>query len=165
VLTGGFDRSVILWDAETGAPIRRLAGHTAPIMDVAFLPDGRRAVSSSLGPDRTIRLWDVDTGQEIQRFHGHTSQVNGLAVSRDGRWLLSSDFFGHDMRLWDVEAGAQVHRLDWGAVSPTKGSFSRDGRHAVWAGNPGVIRLYRLTGAEKDEAVPPIAPGRSTPER
>lgn len=82
VLTGG-DTRVILWDADTGAPIRRLEGHSTLISSASFLPDGRRAVSSSF--DRSIRLWDLETGKEIHRFEGHPREVTWSAVSPDAR--------------------------------------------------------------------------------
>ena len=133
-------------------------------MCAAFLPDGRRTVSS--GYDRTIRLWDVGTGQEIHCFRGHTNEVTWVAVSPDGRRLLSSDYGGHELRLWDVETRKQVDRIKWGTVSPTRGSFTPDGRHAVWGGSDGVIRMYRLSAPDKDKtdhSAAPTLPGPSQP--
>ncbi len=42
-LSGGTGGIVQLWDVETGAEIRRLAGHTGTIYELAISPDGRRA--------------------------------------------------------------------------------------------------------------------------
>jgi WD40 repeat protein len=155
----------ILWDAETGAEVRRFRGHTAGVGCVAFLPDGRRAVSCSddrLLPtkhsDPTIRLWDLESSREIHCFRGHQVEVTWVAVSPDGRRLLSSDYQGHDLRLWDVEARKQVHRINWGNEAPLRGSFTPDGRHAVWGGYDGVIRMYRLPATDQDKADHPAAP-------
>src|SRR6185436_12705692 len=46
-LSGGNDRTLRLWDVRTGEELRRLRGHTKLLRDVAFLSDGKRAVSSS----------------------------------------------------------------------------------------------------------------------
>ena len=40
VLSGGRDRAVRLWNAETGEMLRALEGHRGTITAVAFLPDG-----------------------------------------------------------------------------------------------------------------------------
>ncbi len=86
MLSAGNDTEVILWDATTGAKIRRFREHTNEVMCAAFFPDGRRAVSA--GSDRTIRLWDVETGRELRRFRGHTHGIVWVAVV--ARWPPSS---------------------------------------------------------------------------
>ena len=157
VLSAGNDTEVIVWDAQTGAKIRRFREHTLEVMCAAFFPDGQRAVSC--GNDRTIRLWDVETGNEIRRFRGHTHGITWVAVSPDGRQLLSSSLDGRELRLWDVGTGETVQRINWGNTGPLRGSFSPDGRHAFWTGTDAVIRTYRLISPGEDKADSAEAPG------
>ena len=57
VASGSFDRTVRLWDVETGACVRTLEGHDHIVNSVSFSPDGRMVASCSF--DRTVRLWLV----------------------------------------------------------------------------------------------------------
>ncbi len=57
VLSGGNDRTLRLWDVETGKELRCYNGHKGVVLGVAFSPDGKRALSG--GHDGTMRLWQV----------------------------------------------------------------------------------------------------------
>jgi len=120
-----------------GSPgeIRRYLGHSDPVLDVAFLPDGKRFVSCSGSPgkpgsDNSVRLWDVETGREIRRMEGHQDDVMTVAVTPDGRTALSG---GMDqvVRFWDLETGREVHRPHDHRAVILDLAISADGRHAL----------------------------------
>jgi len=53
VVTSGQDKTIRLWDVETGREVLILRGHTAAVADIAFSPDGVHLASASY--DATIR--------------------------------------------------------------------------------------------------------------
>ena len=55
--TAGFDRVVILWDAQSGEAKSTWTGHTRKVSGVVFQPDGRWIVS--VASDTTARFWRV----------------------------------------------------------------------------------------------------------
>ena len=77
--SGSDDRTVRLWDVETGEPLATLVGHTDNVSSVAFSPDGSTLASGSEAANSwqrtgdTVRLWDVETGEPLRTLEGHTS--------------------------------------------------------------------------------------------
>jgi WD40 repeat protein len=60
---GGRDRSVMLWDAESGQQLAVFSGHQSDVEAVAFFAGGARIVS--VGEDKTIKVWSVADRKEI----------------------------------------------------------------------------------------------------
>ena len=56
-LSGSWDRTMRLWDINTGATTRRFIGHGGDVLSVAFSADNRQIVSASR--DKTIKLWNT----------------------------------------------------------------------------------------------------------
>jgi WD40 repeat protein len=59
-VSGSADKTVRMWDVDTGHCLRTLEGHKHPVLSVGLSGDGRRAISGS--EDKTVRVWDVETG-------------------------------------------------------------------------------------------------------
>ncbi len=60
------DRTVKLYDAQTGRMAHELFGHRSAIRKVIFSPDGRRLATA--GTDEGVKLWHVPTGQYLLEF-------------------------------------------------------------------------------------------------
>lgn len=85
VAAGSLDKSVRVWDTNTGFLVERLEGefgHMDSVYSVAFAPNGKDLVSGSL--DKTIKMWELAPppsrmmagqgprgGKCIKTFEGH----------------------------------------------------------------------------------------------
>ncbi|KAG0004609.1 hypothetical protein BGZ65_000060, partial [Modicella reniformis] len=96
------DKSIRLWDVQTGDCQRVLSGHSENVNSVSYSPRGDRVVSTS--DDMKIRIWDVRTGNCCRTFTGHTGRVMSAAYSPKGHRIVSGSA-DNTIRLWDVESG------------------------------------------------------------
>ena len=71
--TGSGDRTIKLWNLDTGKEIRTLQGHKDSVNSVSFSPDGQTLATGS--GDTTIKLWNLGTGKEIRTLQGHQNSV------------------------------------------------------------------------------------------
>ena len=100
--SGSKDKTVRLWDTDTGDQLAILRKHTGWTNVLAFSPNGKRLASGSL--DKTVHLWDTDTGKLITTLTGHLNSIAALSFSPDGKTLASGSADG-TIRFWNTETG------------------------------------------------------------
>lgn len=148
ILSGGFDKTVRLWDVESGQEVRRFVGHECKIRSVAFSPDGNLAASGSYestmskpGEDYSVRIWDVNTGRQLQQIEAF-KYVTIVAFSPDGKYILAGAYELFSLRykdgrplarLWRVETGEEGGSFSLKASAVVDAVFSPDGRAVLFA--------------------------------
>ena len=76
ILTGSDDNHINVYDTQTGALRKKLAGHEGGVWALQY--EGDVLVSGST--DRSVRVWDIPAGRCTQVFQGHTSTVRCLQI-------------------------------------------------------------------------------------
>ena len=134
---------LILWDVASGAIIHRFPAPNDIAHNVAFSPDGRTALSTTV---HRIFLWDLQTGEQLRVFEGHNTVVRDVAFSPDSRRFISADFKGNVI-LWDVESGQPIARFKQNDM--TFAAFLPDGRTALSGAVDGSLFLWDLFRADE----------------
>lgn len=134
VLSGSWDKTVKLWEAESGRLIRSFTGHTSDVGSVAFSPDGTRVLSSS--SEGTVKLWEAESARLIGTF---PSMGNPVAFSPDGTSLLSGS--GGILKLWEAQSGRLIRTFEGRSNSVSSVAFSPDGAR-VLAASDGTVKLW-----------------------
>jgi WD40 repeat protein/serine/threonine protein kinase len=130
---GGEDRSVKVFEGQTGRQLAVLRGHRHYVTATAWSPDGRHLWSAGL--DGTVRVWDVSAWRLTHTWLGHADEVWALACAPAGDRVASGGKEG-TVKLWPATAPAlsfpyEVHAVDW----------SPDGGRLVVADERGAARV------------------------
>jgi len=148
IASAGLDKTVRIWNANTGSEIRTLRGHgdsplmadfISPVASVAFSPDGKLVASGSY--DYTVKLWDVETGAELMTIDKHSSLVNDVAFSPDGKRIASASS-DSTIRVCDVVTGGELQVLKGHEGQVSSVCFSPDGKRIVSGATDETIRIW-----------------------
>jgi ribosomal RNA-processing protein 9 len=105
VVTGGKDRKIIVWNAETLKPIRVFSQHRDAVTGLAFRRGTNQLYSSS--KDRTIKIWSLDEGAYVETLFGHQDEVVDIAALAQER-CISVGARDRTARLWKVVEETQL---------------------------------------------------------
>jgi WD40 repeat protein len=145
LVTGGWDGTVAVWDAATGAPVRSLPKQ-GPVERLALSPVARRLATAH--SDGTVKLWDLDAGTEVHAFTGVRKAPKSLAFSPDGKRLAAAVYDG-SVVIWDADSGRELRSLVADPDGLNALAFSPDGSLLVTAGASGNATVWNsLTGDE-----------------
>ncbi len=147
LISGSYDRTVRVWNAETGQEVLRLLGHTRAVRALQF--DECKLVTGSM--DHTLRLWNWRTGQCIRTLEGHSAGVVCLAFDSN---VLVSGSVDRTVKVWNFRTGdcfTLRGHADW--VNSVK----------IWdrfASVPGVAPASDPCGTVPSPSLPALDPGK-----
>lgn len=141
VSSGGSEKTIHLWNAETLKPKLKLEGHAGSVYGLSFGPLGDRLASG--GWDGTVRVWDVASGKLRHSWEGHKGDIWSITYSPDGKLLATGGTEGA-VKLWDAETGKLLATYLGHNTTVHTVAFNQDGALLGSGGRDGAVRIWRI---------------------
>jgi WD40 repeat protein len=154
IVSASWDRTLKIWDAESGAELATLSVHSGDLRACAYSPDGRRIVSANTA----LKVWDAESGAELATLSGHSKLVETCVYSPDGKRIVSASW-DKTLKLWDAESGAELATLTGHSDEVRACAYSPDGRRIVSGSTDGALKQW---DAESGEELAPLPSGHSS---
>ncbi|MDG2223702.1 MAG: hypothetical protein P8L85_20145 [Rubripirellula sp.] len=104
VATAGYDRDIILWDANSGAKLNVLKGHNGAVFDLVFSPNGQ--VLASACADETVKIWNVNSGKRLDTLSQPEGEVLAVEITPDGKFIIAGSGDSR-LRVWRLRSTDQ----------------------------------------------------------
>jgi WD40 repeat protein len=145
VATAGADRTIRVFEVETGKLLTQIEDHADWIFGIAFSPDGKRLASASR--DKTCKVFDLEKKESLVTFPGHAQAVYTVAFTPDGKGVTTG---GEDnrIRIWNPDNDAKsISEIGGFGGTVFKLKYTPDGKNLIAAGADKSIRVFDLKGS------------------
>jgi WD40 repeat protein len=144
VLATTYDRSVQLWQIESGRLLRQWTALSGSVRWIEFSPKGDQIAALLNG---AVVFWDVASGQQVHSIKGHCGSIATAAFRGDGQELATGGYEG-GIRIWSLTDPRFPQNLPE-LTSPLGTAFTPDG-DLLTSVSPTQGKIYdTTTGKEK----------------
>mmetsp|Transcript_7337 Transcript_7337/g.20708 ORF Transcript_7337/g.20708 Transcript_7337/m.20708 type:complete len:592 (-) Transcript_7337:106-1881(-) len=141
LVTSGGDKTVRLWDSDSGTALSTLEGSMGTVLDVQFTCDDMQVLGG--GSDRALRLWDTSTGRVKHTLTGHADKVGTIHCSPSDPARAVSGSADRTIKIWNLNRG-YVDRTIVCHSSINAVTTTMDGQIVISGHFDGVLRFWDL---------------------
>jgi len=144
VATGSKDKSIKLWEINSGREVRSYLGHELTVNNVRFSPDGKLLISGS--NDKTVRIWEVSTGKSVAVIQTEDYIFN-VAIDPGMKYLVAGGYndsgYPDSAMVFDFKTRRLLTRININSRSTGVGiSFSNDGKYLGFGEDNRIVNIY-----------------------
>lgn len=140
LVSGGEDKTIKIWNLNTGQLSRTLLGHSDTVRSVTLSLDGQFLASAS--GDKTIKLWNLQTG-ESRTLPGDSGPVWSVAMAPDGQTLISGSE-DSTIKIWHLPTGELRRTIKAHSGRVFSVAISPDGQTFATASIDKTIKVWHL---------------------
>ena len=143
--SGAGDRTIKIWDLQSGTLRLTLTGHISTVRGLAVSP--RHPYLFSCGEDKMVKCWDLETNKVIRHYHGHLSGVYALALHPTLDVLVTG---GRDgvARIWDMRTRSNIHVLSGHRQTVTDVKCQEADPQVITSSLDATVRLWDLAAGK-----------------
>ena len=137
--TASDDKTIRLWQVDTGKNILTLRGHVDALRRVQYSADGKTLISVSAG--HMIKLWDFAMGTDLATCELPADFRHSIAIAPDGKTAASTNEHG-TIKLWDIASGKNTASIETDGTCVEYLAFNPNGRILASHGRNGANKLW-----------------------
>jgi len=141
LISASWDKSVKIWDFDTGECLNTLTGHSDWVRSVAISRDSSTIVSGS--QDNTIKVWNVKNGNCINTLTGHRFSVLSIAITSDGSKIISGSY-DKSVKVWSLDTGQCLHTFKGHTEAVRSVAISNDQTNIFSASEDKNIKVWDI---------------------
>lgn len=139
--SGGQDKTIKIWDTDTGSLRRTLCGCLGSILDLAITNDNSSIIAAS--SSNNLYIWDADSGRMNHTLKGHKDKVCAVDTSKVSRFHVVSAAYDRTIKVWDVHKGKCINTIIFHSNCSAI-CFSIDGQTICSGHVDGSLRLWNM---------------------
>ncbi|MGH0133092.1 UNVERIFIED_CONTAM: hypothetical protein FKN15_046013 [Acipenser sinensis] len=133
------DKTVGVWDSETGERMKRLKGHTSFVNSCYPARRGPQVVCTG-SDDGTVKLWDIRKKAAVHTFQ-NTYQVLSVTFNDTSDQIISGGI-DNDIKVWDLRQNKLIYTMRGHADSLTGLSLSSEGSYLLSNSMDNTVRIW-----------------------
>ncbi|NET74319.1 MAG: WD40 repeat domain-containing protein, partial [Sphaerospermopsis sp. SIO1G2] len=137
-ISGSADKTIKVWDLETGENTKTLTGHSNFVSSVVFSHDGSIIASGSY--DKTFKLWH---DLKSKTFIEHSGCVTSIAFSNDGKCFATSSM-DKTIKIWDVKEEKLIYTISDHKNYINAIAFTQDGEKLISCDGDKNIKIWNV---------------------